>query len=54
MKVGKQLFDSKDVGTVSCSRSYSTKYESIRLTQLITSNIIKVEVDMVGKRPIAH
>lgn len=59
IELAKQLFDFKDVGTVVYKRSKSIKAESNGVTQmtimqLIASNIIKIDVDVSGKRPIAH
>ena len=58
-QLAKQLFDFKDVGLVVYKRSKSINAESIGVTQLtimqlIASRIIKVEVDVSGKRPVAH
>ena len=58
-QLAKQLFDFKDAETVTCSRSKYNEAESIRATQLtmvklISLIITKVEVDVEGKRLIAH
>ena len=59
IQLAKQLFDFKDVGSIVYKRPQSTNAESLRVTQLtiiqlIASSIIKIEVDVSGKKPIAH
>ena len=59
IQLAKQLFDFKDVGCVVYKRYKSNNAESIKVTQLtvmqlIAADIIKVEVDVSGNKPIAH
>ena len=59
IQLAKQLFDFEDVGNVVYNRPKSIKAESLQVTQLtiiqlIAAGIIKIEVDVSGKRPLAH
>ena len=59
VQLAKQLFEFEDVGNLVYKRSKSKNAESIRITQLtimqlIAAKIIKVEVEVSGKKPIAH
>ena len=59
IQLAKQLFEFKDVGTIAYKRAKSKNAESLKVTQLtiiqlIAACIIKLEVDVSGKKPIAH
>ena len=55
----KELFDYKNVGSLIYKRSKSNNAESMKVCQLtvmqlIAANMIKVEVNANGNKPIAH
>merc|ERR1719296_678644 len=59
LQLANQLYEFNDVGLIVCKRLKSKNAESLatcQLTviQLIASNIIKVEVDVNGTKPITH
>ena len=59
LQLAKQLFEFKDVGSIVYKRPKSSNAESLRvcqltIIQLIAARIIKVDVCISGRRPIAH
>ena len=59
MQFSKQLFEFENVGQIVYNRTLSKKATSLQVTemtvfQLITANIIRIEVNTTDKKPIVH